>query len=57
MSAMGRRTPPRGGLDPDAENQQLLVASEDEEEEEEARLGRVPTSGTSKRERKRQKVR
>eukprot|EP00884_Botryococcus_braunii_P023476 jgi/Botrbrau1/9812/Bobra.0322s0017.2 len=52
VSAMGRRSPPRGGLDPLADNQQLIVGESDEE------AGQLPQQlpPSSKRERKFRKL-
>ena len=32
ISGTGRRSPPRGGLDPSAQNQQLLADDDDDED-------------------------
>ncbi len=41
---MGRRSPPRGGVDPGASNQQMLVSSEEEADEEAGDYALPPSS-------------
>ena len=43
-SMMGRRSPPRGGVDPGAANQQMLVSSDEDAEQEPGANALVPSS-------------